>query len=211
MFGFQSPGNEAGFVVKQSSWYLRRVRADTSKGYVQRTYLSIAFGGSWPFQHKPNLPVRMNRRSISLGHRQPGTGLYVKLNKITTPENVVPVKSMSTEFRNRSEHKMDELPKSMATISLSGFDSGKKGDPVPTPLSNILQKTTSLLTRPTGWFRCRGWYLGTPDLNIGRRGVKWRGGKSRRTSIPWWRVRLDDLNSGVQTCLQKVFHHGIYN
>lgn len=67
----------------------------------------------------------------------------MRLNKITTPENVVPVKSMPTEFRNRSEHKMDELPKSMATTSLSRFESGKKDDPVPMSLSNILQRTTS--------------------------------------------------------------------
>ena len=54
----------------------------------------------------------------------------MRSNKITTPENVVPVKNMLNEFRNRSEHKMDELPKSMATISLSGFEGEEKRDPV---------------------------------------------------------------------------------
>jgi hypothetical protein len=83
---------------------------------------------------------------------------------------------------------MDELPKSMATTSLSGFESGETRDPVRIPLSDILQRTKSLLTRPTGWFRFHGWNLGTPYLNVGRRGVYWRGGKSRRTSnrcLPW--------------------------
>ena len=76
----------------------------------------------------------------------------------------------------------------MAMISLSGFEGGEKRDPVPLPVNSILRRTKFLLTRATGWFRSRGWNLGTPYLNIGRRGVYWRGGNSRRTSnrgSPW--------------------------
>ena len=105
---------------------------------------------------------------------------------------------------------MYQLPKSMAMISLSGFEGGETSDPVRMAVSDILQRTKLILT---GWFRSCTWNLSTPYLNIGQRSVYWRGREPRTRSdrglpcsvgymnLRWW---LQFRNQG-SWCYEKYW------